>query len=205
MGFLFFALLGFISGAVPWALIIGKLFGNQDARNVGDGNPGATNAWKVGGWVPGLASLILEISKSLIPVYFAFQYLAHSVEGTLQSIGLAVVALAPILGHGWSPFLRFNGGKTLAASLGSWMAVTNGLAFPVGCALLGFMHGVQRNHAITTTVCLVGFMVVFLSLQLQPYIAFFWVANVVVVVHKHRHEYYDGILLRGWMLKLLGR
>ena len=196
--------IGFISGSIPWALVIGKLFLNRDIRIIGDGNPGAVNTWKLGGSSLGMFSVVIEICKSLIPVFIATLYLAQP-SGLLEHVGLSLVALAPIVGHGWSPFLRFRGGKTLAASWGSWIAITNGMAFPVALILLGTVHLLQRNHAITVTFCLVGFVIVFLAQQMYLYTALFGIANVLVVIYKHRTEYSDGILLRKWIPKIAGK
>ena len=54
---------GFVCGSIPWAVIVGKFLSHDDVRSVGDGNPGAVNAWKSGGWVPGMISMMLEIGK----------------------------------------------------------------------------------------------------------------------------------------------
>ena len=181
---------------------MGKLLVHEDVRSVGDGNPGATNAWKLGGWAPGALSLILELAKSLVPVYFATRYLGQP-SGITAQVSIALVAIAPVVGHGWSPFLHFKGGKALAASWGSWIAITGGIAFPVGCVLLGLIHGFQKNHAITVTLCLILFLAVFLPLQMQSYIVLLWVANLAIIVWKHWAEYSDGFILRRWVLSVM--
>lgn len=196
--------IGFISGSIPWALIIGKLFLSKDIRIIGDGNPGAVNAWKLSGPSLGMLSVVIEICKSLIPVFIATLYLGQP-SGLLDHIWLSLVALAPIIGHGWSPFLRFKGGKALATSWGSWIAITNGMAFPVALVLLATIHVFQRNHAITVTSCLVGFMIIFVAQHMYLYTALFGISNILIVIHKHRPEYSDGILLRKWVPKLAGK
>ena len=192
----------YLSGSIPWALLVGTLLVHKDVRNVGDGNPGTANVWKSGGWAPGMLSFILEVGKSLIPVYLAFLYIGNS-SGIVSQIGLALIALAPILGHGWSPFLKFKGGKTLAAGWGSWMAITDGMAFPIGCVFLGLMHGFQSNHAITVTACLLSVMAVFMILDMEPYIVMLGFANLMTIIYKHRAEYFEGIILRPWIVRLL--
>lgn len=193
----------FVSGAVPWAVILGKFWVGGDVRSVGDGNPGATNLWKMGGWMRGVVALVLEIGKSLVPVLIAIVLIGQPTSSPEQ-IGIALVALSPIVGHAWSPFLRLKGGKALAASLGAWVAITMGLAIPVACVLLIIMHGLQKNHAITITVCLLGFLVVFLPLLMQPYIIIFWVFNLIIVIYKHKSEYAHGIIFRTWIRRIVG-
>ena len=192
-------IIGFVSGSIPWAVLVGNLLVRKDVRSVGDGNPGAINVWKLGGWAPGVLSLVLEVAKSLVPVYLANRFLGQPSDFASHT-SLALIAIAPIIGHGWSPFLRLKGGKALAASWGSWMAITGGLAFPIGCILLGLIHGIQKNNAVTVTLCLIGFLVVFLSLQMQLFIALFWVANISILLWKHRAEYSDGLIVRRWIL-----
>ena len=182
---------------------MGKVFLRRDVRNVGDGNPGAVNAWKSGGCVPGIFAVGLEICKSLVPVYLATQYLDVFTSGW-ANIGFAMVAFAPILGHAWSPFLRFRGGKALATTWGSWIGITGGIAFPVGILLLGLMHIVQKNHALTVTVCLSGFLIIFMPLVRETGVLLFWLLNMSVVVYKHRDEYLAGVELRGWIVRMVG-
>jgi len=203
--FIVWIVTGFISGSVPWSVIIGKLLIGKDVRMVGDGNPGSANSWKLGGWVPGILSFILDTGKGIIPVYFAAHYLnLSSINGwsdPINQFGFAVIAAAPVAGHAWSPFLKFKGGKALATTWGSWIAITGGLAFPVGCLLLSLGHGLQKNHAITVTFVLASFLPVFLALQFHPYILIFWVFNILVVIYKHRSEYSHGVIRRSWIDK----
>lgn len=194
----------FLIGSIPFSIIISKLIAHTDIRRVGDGNPGSANVWKSSGWFLGLMALLMDIGKSAIPVYYVTTYLDQPVFA-LSDIVIALVALAPILGHAFSPLLGLRGGKALASSWGSWIALTGGLALPIGFILLGFIHLFQKNHAITVTFCLTGFLIVFLTIIMEPYIALFWVPNMVIIVYKHRSEYSEGIPLRNWVLRLTGR
>lgn len=193
--------IGFISGSVPWALIIGRIVSGKDIRNVGDGNAGAANAWKAGGWVPGAISLVLDTAKGAAPVYLAIWYIGKP-DGPVSELSMALVAVSPIIGHAWTPFLRFRGGKALAVSMGVWIAVTNGLALILACLLLGILHLIQKNHAITVTSCLLLFLGVFLPSQMGLFLVVLWCINVIVVIWKHRAEYSDGILLRKWVYRM---
>ena len=196
--------IGLFSGSVPWALLITKMFANSNIRAVGDGNPGTVNAWKSGGWTSGVPSLILEVSKGFMPVYFAIQNLG-SPAGIMSQFGFACVAVAPIVGHAWSPFLRFSGGKALATTWGAWIAITGGVAFPVSCGFLILMHILQRNHAITVTFCVLGLVLVFLPLSAEPYVGVFGLANLLIVIYKHKSEYSNGIEPRQWISRFAGR
>ncbi len=108
----FFIILGssYILGSVPFGLIIGKLRG-IDIRVQGSGNIGATNVQRTLGWGPGLASFVLDMAKGFVPVFVAslFGY---------PSWMCALAGLAVLLGHCWSVFLLFKGGKGISTTLG---------------------------------------------------------------------------------------
>ena len=194
---------GFISGSVPWSLILTSILSDKDAREIGDGNPGATNAWIKAGWRVGMASMVFDVGKSAIPVWLALESLEYS-NRVGDHVLIAAIAISPIIGHAWSPLLRLKGGKALASSWGSWIAITSGFAFPVALVILGLMHLIQKNHALTVTVCLAGFIVVFIPIIRENYIFLFGTVNLAVVALKHRGEYSKGIVMRNWVRKLSG-
>ena len=108
------SLAAFVIGAVNPATILAKLLG-KDLRHSGSGNPGATNAGRVLGARWGVVVGVLDVLKGLVPVLVTQQLL-----GTVTAL---FVGLAVVLGHIWSPFLRGQGGKGVATSLGAILAV----------------------------------------------------------------------------------
>ena len=104
----------FVIGAINPATILARILG-KDLRSSGSGNPGATNAGRVLGPRWGVVVGILDVLKGLVPVL-----LAHEFLGTVTAL---FVGLAVVLGHIWSPFLRGQGGKGVATSLGAILAV----------------------------------------------------------------------------------
>ena len=194
---LIWTFIAFISGSVPWSLICVRTLSGQDVRRVGDGNPGATNAWISSGWMVGSISMLLDVLKAAVPVWlFTNQFSDTSYPEHFLSV--TVVAISPIIGHAFPPFLRFRGGKALAPSWGSWIALTSGMAFPVAVLILGVMHLMQKNHAITATTCLIGFIVIFSIIDTQALIIF-GILNLLLVIFKHRSEYQHGVAFRGWI------
>lgn len=109
--------ISFLCGALPLALWIGRVAGH-DIRQVGDGNPGATNVLRAAGWPWFMAAICAEFSKGAIPVGIAYQLWGW------HNWWMVPIALAPGLGHAFSPFLGGRGGKALAALLGSWIGLT---------------------------------------------------------------------------------
>lgn len=114
--------LGFLSGSLPFSVWIGHLALGKDIRCYGDGNPGGTNVIRVGSLSWGVCAMIMDFLKGAIPVG-----IAHYVAG-VTGWWLAAAALAPILGHAYSPFLGFRGGKAVAVTFGAWTGLTLWLA-----------------------------------------------------------------------------
>ncbi len=112
------SLVAFLSGSLPFSLWIGRLVAKRDVREIGDGNPGATNAFRAGGVSLGIAVLLLDVSKGVLPVVIAKDALG------LAGLPLALVAVLAVAGAAFSPFLGFRGGKGLAVTLGTWIGLT---------------------------------------------------------------------------------
>jgi len=110
----------FLLGAVPFGYLVALGFFRKDIRTLGSGNIGMTNVWRVCGAGAGIATLLLDTAKGLAPVLLArwLLHLPFYAEGTRESLLLGAVALAAVLGHTFTPFLRFKGGKGIATGLG---------------------------------------------------------------------------------------
>ena len=118
MNVLFWTLLGFLLGAIPFSPLVGRLALGKDVRQFGDRNPGATNVLRAGSFPWFTVALLLDVCKGALPVG-----LAYYVFG-IQGWGAVPIALAPVAGHAFSPFLGWRGGKALAAALGVWIGLT---------------------------------------------------------------------------------
>lgn len=118
--------LAWAMGTIPCSVIVTRLLAGADPRSVADGNPGATNAFRAGGRAAGLLSAFLDVSKAAAPAF------AAAILGGVPGWWLVPFIAAPVVGHCWSPWLRFRGGKGVAPAYGTLMPVT----FPWGIPLL---------------------------------------------------------------------
>lgn len=109
--YILFIVLSYLLGSIPNALWVGKIFKNVDVRNFGSGNVGSTNAARVLGLKYGALTLILDVLKG---VFFP---LVAKLYGYNSKI-LILIGLAAILGHSYSIYLNFKGGKAVATSTG---------------------------------------------------------------------------------------
>jgi len=175
----------FLCGALPLSVWATKLAG-KDPRTVGDQNPGATNALKAGGKWVGLAALMLDVSKSAAPVGLAYQIFG------LDGPWMAAIALAPSLGHAYSPFLRFRGGKALATVLGAWIGLTLWDLPLVALAGITLWFVLLKKSGWAVVLTLAGMAVYLYFFRPEP--LFFWVLGLqsVLLVWKHRFELVSG-------------
>jgi glycerol-3-phosphate acyltransferase PlsY len=166
-----------------------------DVREVGDGNPGAFNLWHAAGWKLGLLGIILDFAKGYLPLFFLIR------GGYAAGWSLVPVAVAPVLGHAFSPFVGFKGGKGIAVSFGVWSAVTafeGSLAFAAILALLQLaVKLAQRGKPISsdTDGCMaVGGMLilgVYLILRAFPgSVLLLWLSNLTVFTYTNRWKLY---------------
>jgi acyl phosphate:glycerol-3-phosphate acyltransferase len=132
---LLLAVAAFGLSSVPFSLFVGRWFLGKDIRDYGDGNPGATNVFRAGGQKAGYLAVCLDVGKG-IPIVF----LAHSIF-QLEDLALVAVAVSAIMGHAFSPFLRWRGGKAVAVTFGVLLALPQHellLAF-IAFMVLGFL------------------------------------------------------------------
>ena len=111
------AVCSFWLGACPFSVWIGRWLLDKDIRDYGDGNPGAVNVFRAGGRRAGSLALLLDIAKGVPFVLSAHALLA------LPDVAVMVIGMSAILGHAFSPLLRFHGGKALAVTLGVLLAL----------------------------------------------------------------------------------
>lgn len=116
-------------GAIPFAYIIVKLVKNIDIRTVGSGNAGATNAARVLGKWGFISVFILDALKGFLPVFISLHYYG-------ETFITLVVAAVVVLGHTYTVFLGFKGGKGVATGAGVFLALA---PIEIGIALIVFL------------------------------------------------------------------
>jgi glycerol-3-phosphate acyltransferase PlsY len=180
---LMWVLFALVCGSLPLSYWLGKLFLRVDIRRYGDGNPGGFNVWKAGGPWWGITAILLDGFKGLIPVALAL-YL-----GGVHGWWLFLVSIAPILGHIFSPFLNFQGGKALATTFGVWTALTLYQVPMVFGISLGIWIWLLKNNlwAILAGVLSV---LVFLSVwNFDLVLVCTWIANGIILVWKYNDKF----------------
>jgi glycerol-3-phosphate acyltransferase PlsY len=164
----------FALGSIPFGYVVGRLFYRTDIRASGSGNIGAMNALRTLGKGGAVAVLLLDAAKGLLPVAFVLVAVHGSVAIGSSSIVVALnqaaasmVGAFAVLGHCFSPWLRWKGGKGVATAFGALFA----LCWPVGiAAVLGWVAG-----ALLTRYSSVGSM---LGTLISPFALFFFTRSL---------------------------
>lgn len=135
-----FLVASYLIGAIPCGVVLTRLVGSEDIRKAGSGNIGATNVYRVAGRKLGIATLILDCLKGVIPVAVALKVFPDA------PASVALVAAATFLGHLYPVYIGFKGGKGVATALGIFLVLS-----PVGVlvALLIFVALVWKWRYIS--------------------------------------------------------
>jgi len=176
--------LAFVSGAVPYGLIISRARG-VDLRAVGSGNIGATNAARALGKKLGALVLLLDLLKGLVPTLLTRLLLPAS--DPLLDVWIGATMVAAVLGHVFTPFLRGRGGKGVATGFGAILA-SSPLAGLVGAAVYAGLYACFRISSLGSLAgSLVAPLVMLLLGEPRPR----WLAALLVsllIVAKHREN-----------------
>ena len=170
--------LAFFMGSVPFGLLFARLLGEKDPREVGSGNVGATNVARAAGKVAGILTLVLDAAKGYLPVFLAWSWL----KGPDY---VALVGLFAILGHCYSPFLGFKGGKGVATGLGVYLALS-----PLAVALAAVVFGLviwRWRYVSLASLCAAWSMVPLVYLvEKSPLLTLFTALIALLITWRHR-------------------
>ena len=201
MDIVLWTLIAFLSGSIPFSVLVGRLAANVDIRKYGDHNPGATNVLRATGWGWGALAGLLDYLKGAVPVGITWFLLG------IHGWGIVPIALAPLLGHAYSPWLRFRGGKAVATTFGVWTGLTLGAGPVMLGVLLSLAFAVFVVSGWAVVLAMLGFGG-FVWLQYsshQPELMVIWLGNLILLAWKYREELGQPPGIRPWLMRLIGR
>ena len=180
MDYLLTGVIAYLVGSIPSGLILGKLFWHTDLRKYGSHNIGATNAWRTLGKVPGIIVFLADSLKGQAGVL-----LGLSLVGT--PLAAVIGGLLAIVGHSFSLFLRFHGGKGVATSLGVLTMLMGNVTLIV--FVLWFTIVYVTRYVSLGSVVAGGLAPILAALFGYPmeYLLFTAIAAVLVIV-RHREN-----------------
>lgn len=154
-------ILGYLFGSIPTSVLIGKIFFHKDVRDYGSKNAGGTNAGRVFGKKVGLIVILLDIIKTIIPIYTAYCVLAFTSlnQYGMGDYGYIITAFCCLLGHCFPLFAQFKGGKAVS-SFAAICIATNWLLTIVGLLLFLLILKLKKYVSLSS-ICTSIFLSLF--------------------------------------------
>ena len=129
MEYIIIGIASYLMGSIPFGLILAKIFLKKDIREIGSGNIGATNVLRAGNKIVGYSTLLLDVTKAIIPVIY--------VKINFSEL-IYIASLCAFLGHVFPIWLRFKGGKGVATYVGILFSIniTLGIIFAISWVIM---------------------------------------------------------------------
>ncbi|HXT35596.1 MAG TPA: glycerol-3-phosphate 1-O-acyltransferase PlsY [Chloroflexota bacterium] len=174
-------IIGYLLGAIPTGLIVGKVVKGVDLRDYGSGKTGATNALRTLGKIPAGLVVLFDFTKGIIALV-----IVHSLTGSVAAQCLA--GLAAAIGHNWPVYAGFRGGRGVLVSFGVFCI----LCWPAALISLGIGGVIMAVSLIVSLGVLVGTVVglllavLFVALgHFSPWILLYCVLGAILIVARH--------------------
>ena len=171
-------IVAYILGSIPNALWIGKAFKGIDVREHGSKNTGSTNAARVLGAKLGILTLILDISKGAIPTLIASMLLD-------SSISVILVGICAILGHSFSIFMKFKGGKAVATTVGVFIVLVPG-AILLAAIIFFLVFGITRYVSLSSMIGAISLPIWIIIFYKNIPLTIFGIIIAILIIVRHK-------------------
>ena len=176
MEYLIIALGTYLIGSIPFGFLLTKLFLNKDIRDIGSGNIGATNVLRTGNKLIGFTTLLLDISKAVLPVIFIkFNYQDY----------IYIASLSVFLGHVFPVWLKFKGGKGVATYVGILLSINliYGLVFIISWIIIFLLSRYSSLSSIIASLSVPVYLLVF-----ENFNSIFFGILFILIFYTHREN-----------------
>lgn len=192
---IFIALFGYLLGSVPTGLLLTKLFSKVDPRKTGSKNIGATNIFRTAGKALGILTLVGDVLKGVIPTVIAMHLVPADQWGLSRHVWIALAGLSPFLGHVFSIFLGFKGGKGVATALGFYLPIST-ISVLIEFLIFAGIVWKWRYISLGSITCAItiSILIAFFRSDSQAY---FIVSVIIAALILYRHQSNISRLLQG--------
>ena len=176
MDYLIIALGSYLLGSIPFGFILTKIFLKKDIRDIGSGNIRATNALRTGSKFLGYSTLVLDITKAILPVlYVKLNYPDY----------IFIASLCAFLGHVFPIWLKFKGGKGVATYLGILFSINLilGLVFVLSWVTTFVISKYSSLSSLTASLIVPVYLII-----LEKYNSIFFIIMFVLIFYTHREN-----------------
>ena len=175
------AALAYLLGSIPFGLVLTRLSGLEDIRELGSGNVGATNVLRTGSKKLALLTLLLDAGKGALAVFLIYLFFSS----TKNVLDLSIVGgIAAVIGHNFPIWLRFHGGKGVATTLGTLLMI----AWPIGvatCITWLLIAAISRYSSLAAIISIVASPFYALYLDRGEIFVFASLLAVLSVIRHH--------------------
>jgi len=175
-----FLIVSYLFGAIPTGYLLVKLIFRKDIREIGSGSTGATNVLRYRGWALAIPVLLFDLLKGFLPAYLGSVYFQDRI------LALAGVVLA-VIGHCFPVYLKFRGGKGVAASVGGFLYLA---PLPLGLSLsiMIILVAIFRYVSLATVTGLFLFPLFVIILARDYYLFFDGLLIFMIVLVRHKEN-----------------
>lgn len=180
MKIIILSLFAYIIGSIPSAYIITKIFKGTDIRKIGSGNPGTTNVIRTTGILPGIITFLFDFGKGIFTIWFTKQY--------WNSELIPLVMFFTIVGHVYTVFLSFSGGKGVATFFGSLVMISPKVCLIVASIFI-IVCLITHIVSLSSLIAIIMFCIlIFVHPELNQYVytKIFFLFSVVLIIYRHK-------------------
>jgi len=205
--YLVIAIVAYLLGSIPFGLIISRRMANVDIRRHGSGNIGATNVFRTLGTRLGLMTALLDMGKAALAVWLSMLIIgddAFMVAGRDIHVQFAqcLAAIMVMVGHNWSVYIGFKGGKGVACFIGgllviNWLVALIGIAAGITVALT--TRYVSLGSMLASLCVLLAMVILALLAIVAPLYAIYGLVAAGLIIYQHRSNItrlHDGTELK---------
>ncbi len=188
---IFAVLIAYLIGSLSFAVIVSKIYGMDDPRSYGSGNPGATNILRTGKKKVAALTLLGDALKGLFAVLLALwlQDALHLSNETIASVEVAV-----LVGHMWPVFFGFKGGKGVATAVGVLLALSWPLALLCIFIWLVMAFGFKVSSLAALTVAVLAPIFAYFIIDYSSWV---WAVVIIAALVLYRHKSNIQKLIKG--------
>ncbi len=173
-------LFSYFLGSFPTGYVVGKLIYKEDVRNYGSGNIGMSNVFRTFGPIPALITFLGDAFKGYLPVFLAI-HLNFPISIVI------LIALSSILGHVFSIYLRFKGGKGIATTFGIFFAINPYLGLLTGAIWILTLI-ISRYFSLSSLLATLSSIIFAWFLKLNTYYMYLFILIFLLALYTHREN-----------------
>ncbi len=179
------AIISFFCGSIPTGYLITKKMYGIDIRTKGSGNIGSTNVKRIAGKKASIITQILDITKGVVPVILGM-CLANSIKLPVSTNAyLSIIAISVILGHNYTPFLIFKGGKGVNTTIGAFILIAP-VSILSGVAVYFILRMFTSIVSIRSILLGMTIPIVCIIMKLPVPIIYAGIAAAILIVFRHK-------------------